>query len=1021
MNFLSPWRSVCTVGFLIFAFARPVRAQSTGIILFGLTNSWRYNQTASYDAVNWTAPNFNDSSLPSGRGVLGFEDAGNAFVIARTNTVLTLGRTTYYFRTRFTFTNDPADVTLTFSNVVDDGAVFYLNGVEVQRLFVTNGVPVTYSSLCTNHEATGFDVFTLSGPIVATNLVAGTNVLAVEVHQSSAGSTDIAFGCALSANIVLTPRPLRMPLNPPTFGYTTTNAFPGLGFGQPLCIVSPPGETNRLFVLSKAGQIYVITNLASPTVTTFMTVPGMLYTSSESGLLGMAFHPGYLTNRYFFLFYSVTTNSPLGSGLHQRLGRFQISPTNPNQGLPNTETVLISQLDPAGNHNGGDLHFGDDGYLYVSLGDGGVQYDGSRNSQIITSNFFSAIMRLDVDSPPRPGSLMPNFHPANSNANNIINYRIPADNPYIGRTNFDGVAIDSNKVHTEFYAVGFRNPWRFSFDPVTGFLYCGDVGQDTWEEVSIIKKGSNYGWAYLEGTHAGYRASNTVVEPLIPPIQEYRHGSASDQGNSVTGGIVYRGSRLAQLYGWYVFADYASGNIWILNHDGTNTIPFQRIAGRTGIAAFGADPSNGDVLMANVSDGNIYRLVYSTNATGVPIPPTLADTGAFTNLTSLTNQTQPLPASSGMVPYDVNVHFWSDGARKSRWFLAAPTTKIGFAPEDQWLFQPGMSWVKHFDLELTNGVPSSARRLETRLLMRNASGVFGVTYRWGNSLTNATLVPEEGLDESFTINDGGTVRTQVWHYPGRSECAACHTAVGGFAIGFNTVQLNRDFGTNGNQIAAMSAAGYFTNAVSNIHSFRALASATNESASREWRVRSYLAANCVQCHQSGGVGLGSWSANITNFTGNAGLIDGALNNNFGNTNARVIVPGSISNSMMLTRISMRGPGQMPPLATSVLDIDDIALLSAWITNDMAGGWTNTIAPLTISAVATNGGAAVQFTQPANRAYRVESATNLTSPIAWQFLNVPTNRPTYPATSNAVTVDDTNTAGQKFFRVRLSTP
>jgi len=1008
---------------LAFAFAPSFARAQSSQALFSLTNSWRYNETSSYDGVNWTATSFNDSALPVGRGVLAYE-TNSAFVHARTNTVLTLGRMTYYFRTTFVFTNNPSGVFLTFTNILDDGAVFYLNGAEVQRLFMPASPPaVTYNTAASSHEATGFDVFTIAGPVVETNLVIGTNVLAVEVHQQNSTSSDIVWGCSLSWGITpptpSTPLPLRMPLTPPIYGYTTVNAFPGLNFGGALCIVSPPGETNRLFVLDKGGRMLVVTNLANPNITTFMDLSTRVFTGSESGLLGLAFHPGYATNRYFYLFYSQNLTSSQGTGLHQRVSRFETTATNANVALTNSEVVYISQRDPAGNHNGGDLHFGPDGYLYISLGDGGVQYDGSRNSQIITSNYFASIMRLDVDK--RPGNPLPNFHPANS-----TNYAVPADNPYIGLTSFDGRTINPTNIRTEFYAVGFRNPWRMSFDRATGLLYCGDVGQDTWEEISVITKGGNYGWAYREAAHPGYRASNTVVGPLIDPIQEYRHGSAADQGNSVTGGVVYRGNRLSQLHGWYVFADYSSGNIWTLHHDGTNTIPFQRIAGRTGIAGFGIDPSNDDVLMANVNDGGIYRLIYNTNSSiGTPLPPTLADTGAFTNLTSLTNQTQPLGASEGLVPYDINVHFWSDGASKSRWFLTATNTKIGFSPESAWSFPSGMAWVKHFDLELTNGVASSARRLETRILVKNSNGMYGVTYRWGNSLTNATLVAEGGLDEPFTINDGGTLRTQVWHYPSRGECLVCHTPVGGWALGFNTPQMNRDFDYGAgptNQIAAMSAAGYFTSAVSNVHSLRAMATATNEAASREWRVRAYLSANCAQCHQPGGASLGFWNANITNFTANAGLIDGALNNSGGNPDARVIAPGSLSNSMLLTRISTRGPLQMPPLASSVLDTQAIALVSAWITNDLAGGWTNFIAPLSLSVSATNGAASVEFTQPANRAHRVETATNLTPPIAWQFLNVPDNRPTYPASNTAVTVTDAPTnSAQKFYRVRVSTP
>ena len=222
--------------------AAPALAQSD-VVLFGLTNSWRYNQITSYDGVNWTAPGFNDAGLPMGRSVLGREDANNSFVTAQTNTALTLGRNTYYFRKHFTFAHSPRGVALTFSNIVDDGAVFYLNGVEVARQFMVDATaPATYATLAANHEATGMDAFTISGPVVETNLVQGDNVLAVEVHQTTAGSSDIVFGSALSASFTLTPLPLNFPVTPPSFGYDMVNAFPGLNLASPFASPLRPAK-----------------------------------------------------------------------------------------------------------------------------------------------------------------------------------------------------------------------------------------------------------------------------------------------------------------------------------------------------------------------------------------------------------------------------------------------------------------------------------------------------------------------------------------------------------------------------------------------------------------------------------------------------------------------------------------------------------------------------------------------------------------------------------------------------------
>lgn len=741
-----------------------------------------------------------------------------------------------------------------------------------------------------------------------------------------------AFDAAAQLQRVPNTSLTNLPPQPPQFGYTVNNAFPTVSLSQPVCIASPPQETNRLFILEKTGNIIVITNLAAPTRTVFMSLP--VLSDSESGLLGLAFHPGYATNGYFFVFSSRDANPPNGDR-HQVISRFQVTATNANVALTNTELMLISQSDNAGNHNGGDLHFGPDGYLYASVGDEGAQYNGSLNAQVITNNFFSAILRIDVDK--RPGNLPPNPHPASS-----TNYFIPADNPFVGVTNFNGHTFSATNVRTEFYAIGFRNPWRFNFDPATGLLYIGDVGQDVYEEVDVMPKGGNGGWAYYEGLHVasqlysgqpGILSTNNAPPGLIFPIQEYPHnGTAGYTGNAVIGGVVYRGNRLSQLYGAYVFSDNGSGNVWILRYDGSNTVPFQLITTASGPSAFGTDPRNGDILIAQLNNNQIGRLDYTTT-TNPPLPATLANVGAFSDLTTLA------PAA-GIVPYDLNVPFWSDNAIKTRWF-SLPNTNltIGFSPTGNWSFPTGTVWIKHFELELTNGVPASRRRLETRFIVRNTNGIYGVTYRW-DSPTNATLVPESGLNEAFTINDGGILRTQIWHYPSRSECLACHTAAGGYALGFRTEQLNRNF-TYGslptNQISALSAAGYFSAPVSNDPAtLLVLAPATNTAFSLEYRARSFLAANCSQCHQPGGTAhQANWDARITTPTTSAGLVKAIPVNNFGNPGNFIVAPQAPGNSILLTRISTRDLGslpsiQMPPLDSTLVDAQDVQLVSNWI-------------------------------------------------------------------------------------------
>ena len=467
---------------------------------------------------------------------------------------------------------------------------------------------------------------------------------------------------------------LRLPPNPPPTSYTTTNAFGDLSFPNLLSITSPPGETNRLFVVEQRGRIAVITNLVEPTRTVFLDISARVaggVPEDERGLLGLTFHPGYATNRLFYVYYSTTTNTGTGAGLHQRLSRFEASPSNPNEAMANSELLLLTMFDEAENHNGGDMHFGADGYLYLSLGDEGAGNDAFNNSQIINKDFWSGILRLDVDN--RPGNLAPNPHRAITPGG----YSVPADNPFVGLTNWNGRTLDPATVRTEFYAVGLRNPWRISFDRVTGFLYCGDVGQDAREEIDIIIKGGNYGWAFREGFISGPKASPAGADH-INPILDYAHGFSSIQGNSVTGGVVYRGNRIPALFGHYIFADYVSGNIWAILYDGTNATPVVRLAVDTSIAGFGIDPSNGDVLMADQGEDQIKRLV-ATPPSDEAFPLTLASTGAFLDLATLSPE-------AGIVPYDINLPFWSDNAIKTRWFYIPTNRTIIFRATNNWIF-----------------------------------------------------------------------------------------------------------------------------------------------------------------------------------------------------------------------------------------------------------------------------------------------------------------------------------------------
>jgi glucose/arabinose dehydrogenase/mono/diheme cytochrome c family protein len=726
----------------------------------------------------------------------------------------------------------------------------------------------------------------------------------------------------------------RLPLALPISGYGLVPALGGLQFTNPVAIVSPPGEIDRLFVVERAGRIMEVTNLRAPTAQLFLDLSSNTYSDYlETGLLGLAFHPGFQTNGYFFVYRSLVRSTPGNvNALHQQVSRFQTAPDDPHRVLPGSERVLIAQVDNDVEHNAGDLAFGPDGYLYISFGDAAPPpRDVTAQAQPVDNGFFGGIARIDVDQ--RAGSLAPNPGPATSQW-----YSIPPDNPFVGITKYNGAPVNAATLRTEWYAVGFRNPWRMSFDSATGRLFCGDVGASAWEEVNLVKKGGHYGWPYLEG-NVGVAPPN--LNP-IAPLFTYPHGFNAQEGQAVMGGIVYRGPSIPSLQGAYVFGDYGAGNIWALRLTNESAGAWQYLTADRGVAAFGVDPSNGDVLIVNHTTGLIHRLVYAAPQAGA-IPQTLEDTGLFSDLSML--QVQP-----GLTNYTVNVPFWSDGALKSRWFALPETGEaIQVQADGSWQFPPGSVWVKHFDLLLTNGVESSRHRLETRVLVKTADGMYGLTYRWGTALTNAVLVPTEGLDETFLIRDGGSVRTQVWHYPSRDQCLFCHTPQAGYALGFNAMQLNLG-GTgdgSGNQLDLLKAAGCFANPQSLDPSrIPKLVPVDDLSYPLPYRARSYFQANCAQCHQPGAPAEGTWDARLIVPLADANIINGHaaydLDNTFG-LPIRILAPHSVGTSMIIQWMNRRGGAfQMPPMGTELVDSNAVDLITQWVNSFPPDPWRDVI-------------------------------------------------------------------------------
>jgi glucose/arabinose dehydrogenase len=721
-----------------------------------------------------------------------------------------------------------------------------------------------------------------------------------------------------------------LPKTEPIWGYGFTNAFPGLSFTQPVMVVSPPGRTNQLFVVERAGRIQFIPDMAYQVAVSFLNLTNTWSQGEESGLLGLAFHPNFNQNGRLFVYRTIKRN-----GLRCELSEFRVSPENSYRADPASEKILISQLDDLDTHNAGDLRFGPDGYLYLSLGDERPAFGDLHDTpQAIDRGFFAGIIRIDVDG--RAGNPRPNPHPAA-----VGNYWVPADNPFIGITEFNRLPVDPARVRTEFYAVGLRNPWRLAFDPVAHDLIAAEVGAAYAEEVNLIQKGGNYGWPYLEGD----RVWNTnFTQRFKEPLYQFTHGVGNFEGRAIIGGVIAEDANLGELAGKYLFADFESGNVWALDTRARSSNAMWLTA-RRGLASFAVDPRDRGVLVANLISGKIEKLVYRAPEQ-LGIPRELSELGLFENLETLSPR-------AALTPYEIINPLWSDGAAKQRWVsLEQASEKIEFADAAPWKFPGGAFWVKHFELELTNGVPESRRRLETRVLVRGTNGTYGFSYRWGESRTNAILLPPYPTNETFLVNDGGTIRTQVWTYPGWEQCRTCHTELSGGALSFNTHQLNRTITTAAgetNQLAWLQARGFFK-AGTEIHpgTLPSLSSMDDPDAPWQHKVRSYLFSNCSHCHQTGSQLLGpAWDARITTPLAQANVVNGS--SFFYPPPMKLIAPHDETNSFLLERVSNRAMNfQMPPLATSEVDSTLVAALRNWIGSFPDDTWSFSNVGLTLA-------------------------------------------------------------------------
>ena len=677
--------------------------------------------------------------------------------------------------------------------------------------------------------------------------------------------------------------------------YVTTRVFPGLKFKEPVDFSPLPGS-DRLFVLELGGTLFSFSS-TSPAARPELVVDLKKEIPELSQAYGLAFHPKFSTNRFVYICYVLKEGLPDGS----RVSRFQMTAADPPAIDPRSEKVVLTW--PSGGHNGGCLKFGPDGFLYISTGDAASPNppDPLKTGQDI-SDLLSSILRIDVD------------HEEMGKG-----YRVPADNPFLRVAG----------ARPEVWAYGLRNPWRMSFDSVTGALWAGDVGWELWEMIYRIERGGNYGWSLLEGPQSIRSDVVPGPTPILPPVISHSHSEAA----SITGGGVYHGKRLGELEGAYVYGDWVTGRIWGLKQaEGKLTWHRELVHSTLQIVCFGEN-NDGEIFVVDFG-GGIYRLDPNPEVgKESSFPRRLSETGLF----RFGAKQEPAP---GVVAFSIRAGMWADGARAERFVGIPGMERIVKTNEGKWHFPKDSVLAKTLSLETRPGDSSSSRRLETQILHFDGSSWRGYSYRWNEEQDDARLVEESGSEEPLQIKDAnypGGKRQQTWRFGSRAECLRCHNPWAGPPLAFNALQLagvasHAASTSDGSSepLRAFVEKGLLAESVIEKSGLQ-LADPMDEGAGVEARARSWLHVNCAHCHREGAGG-----SVVSHFNYELKLPEVKAagvrpsQGTFDLPSARVVAPGHALQSTLYYRLSTLGPSHMPRLGSSLIDDQGLKLIYDWI-------------------------------------------------------------------------------------------
>lgn len=703
----------------------------------------------------------------------------------------------------------------------------------------------------------------LTGKQVVTPLLTTLGNITVTLTLTAADgstATDTMAINVVAATQALPERPqLAAPLGFPITGtvsagkYRFVNAYPNLNefFFSPV-MVTNDGINDLVYVVDKEGAIYVFPNkenVIATEVRKLLDIKSTVLNNNESGMLSMAFDPYYASNGFIYVYYifGETDNFyPRTDGIvggktgDAIIERWTVdNPANPTSAGAKVELLRIPQ--PGEDHKGGMMQFHPtEKYLYVGIGEGGYGHSAFPQNPLPSDPYN----RRTNNSAQDPTTLRGKFIRIEPLAQAVDGkyYRVPADNPFVGRAGY----------LPEIWSMGHRNPWRWAFDTDAPYtLWETEIGQDTdlaYEEVNIITKGQNYGWPVCEGTRNRGTLGGDATKNCLTDFVAPREGYGRTSGVSIIGGFVYRGTDLPNLNGSFIFGDYVSKRLWSIANDGqakkliSEAFPYY-------ISSIGKDLKKNLLISSHGRElggpSSIFKMV-DDDLASAQIPPTLSATGLFADLANL------IPAH-GVIEYTLNTSGWFDGG-KVRHFVALPNaSKVIFDPTAIWNLPVGSVVVKHLAVAAS---ANANKPFTTSVLFRQETGWQAANYRWNAAGTDANLVTESSVEP-----DGGLVSV-VRKVETGSTCAGCHKDVDGkltpLAVG--TRQLNGNFNYQGvtkNQLDVFNNIGLFTTSINNGSNYEKFAAPTDNSVDLTARAKSYLHTNCAHCHSgtSGGMDL----------------------------------------------------------------------------------------------------------------------------------------------------------------------